>query len=83
MSQTVITKYIGPTNSRPSRVKATCWRKSVTVSWDDHLGSEENHKEACAELIKALEADSDYNWAIVAHGSLPDDSGRAFIIEVE
>lgn len=81
--QTVITKYIGPTNRRPSRVKATCWRKCATVSWDDRYGSEENHKAACEALIKELEADSDYEWSILAHGSMPDDSGRAFIIEAK
>ena len=83
MSQVIITKYINPTNCRPSRIKATCWRKTVTVSWDHALEVIANHKAAAEALIKALESDSDYRWAIVAHGPMPDDTGRAFIIEVE
>lgn len=39
----IITKYLGPTNSRGSRVKATSYSGSVTIPWDHALDAEQNH----------------------------------------
>ena len=84
MSQVIITKYIGPTNTRSSRVKATCWRKTITVSWDYAQDVDANHKAAAEALIKALESDTpDYTWGISGSGPTPDDTGRVFLIDVE
>lgn len=47
----IFTKYLGPTNSRGSRIKA--WdgdNNSVTLHWDDALNSDENHVAACRAL---------------------------------
>lgn len=45
------TKYIGPTNYRGSRIKASCERGSITVSYDDSLNTEEAHRAAVEALI--------------------------------
>ena len=71
MLQAIQTKYIGPTNSRGSRVKAYCQAGSITVSWLHNLNSEENHKRAVLELIKKLGWD-DITWVC---GWSADDRG--------
>ena len=50
--QAIVTKYLGPTNSRGSRFKAKCAAGSLTVSYDYRLNSEDNHK-AAAEALRA------------------------------
>jgi hypothetical protein len=47
------TKYLGPTDTRGSRVKAThiTTRKSVTVPWDHALDSFDNHATAAGLLF--------------------------------
>jgi hypothetical protein len=34
--QAIETKYIGPTNTRGAKVKASCYAGSLTIDWDDH-----------------------------------------------
>lgn len=53
--QAIFTKYIGPTNFRGSRVKASCEAKSIYLSWDDTLNSEQNHDMAAKELATQLD----------------------------
>lgn len=60
--QAIETKYLGPTNSRGSRVKATCEAGSVVIEWDDALDSPENHDNAVRQLIARLD------WASAARG---------------
>jgi hypothetical protein len=62
MYQAIVTKYIGPTNFKGSRVKATAAAGSVTLHWDDALNSDDNHTAAA----KALAAR--YGWAGEWHG---------------
>jgi len=50
--QAITTKYLGPTNTRGSRVKATCQAGSVTIEWDDALNSDQNHNAAATALIE-------------------------------
>jgi hypothetical protein len=42
MRQAIVTKFLGPTDHRGSRIKATAEAGSITVSWDHGLGVEEN-----------------------------------------
>ena len=80
MLQAIQTKYLGPTNSRGSRVKAYCRAGSVTVEWLSNLDSEENHKRAVMQLIKKLEWDG-ITWAC---GWSTDDRGvTAVLLSVE
>lgn len=72
--QAITTKYLGPTNYRGARVKATCEAGSVTVSWDHALGSEENHDAACRAL--ALKLGWHGQWL---GGDLPNTCGKAYV----
>jgi hypothetical protein len=54
----IITRYLGPTNTRGSRVVATHKRDSETtwrkvLSWDHALDSAENHRAAAEALLAA------------------------------
>jgi len=58
MGPVIITRYLGPTNCRGSRVVAThkrdngqTWRK--VLGWDHALNSEENHQAAAEALLAA------------------------------
>lgn len=51
----ILTKYLGPTNFRGSRVKATSGSgTTVTIAWDDELNIDENHAAAAMALAAKL-----------------------------
>ena len=52
--QAITTYYIGPTNFKGSRVKATCEAGSVTLHWNDALNQTDNHAAAATALINKL-----------------------------
>ena len=58
MTQSIITKYLGPTDHRGSRVKATTTgmrnNVSFTHDWDYALGTTENHIAAAKGLVAKL-----------------------------
>jgi hypothetical protein len=59
MRQSIITKYMGPTNFRGSRIKATSTGgHSKTVSYQYELSADDNHRRAARELILLL------NWGV-------------------
>ena len=60
--QTITTKYLGPTDTQGTRIKAdhTGKEKSVTVPYNYALSNEGNHKEAAAALAKKLEWNGEY-----------------------
>lgn len=63
----IFTKYIGPSNVRGARVKATDEdRNSVTLSWDHALDSLDNHRAAAEALIKKMK----WNPTRIVPGSL-------------
>jgi hypothetical protein len=80
MPQTIITRYLGPTNHRGSRIKATAWRASVTIPYPDELNSDRAHRAAAEALCDKL-AHGDGAWLIIAGADLPAGNGYAFIIE--
>ena len=47
---TITTKYLPTTNTKCERIKATCQRGSVTVSWDYSLNQFGNHAAAVTKL---------------------------------
>lgn len=70
MAVAIKTKFIGPTNHRGSRVKASVmynWgdgsRGSLTVNWDHSKNSEDNHAAAAEALAKLLEWDGEWHIA--------------------
>ena len=48
--QAIITKFLGPTNTRGARIKAAAMRGSLTVSYDHSMDSEGNHVAAAKAL---------------------------------
>jgi len=58
--QAIETKYLGPTNHRGSRVKASCEAGQTTVSWDYSLNVVENHARAATHLCRRLGWDERY-----------------------
>lgn len=62
--QAIETKYMGPTNARGGRVKATAQAGTVTIPWDHALDSEGNHAKAAATLMTKL------GWDGPSYGSL-------------
>lgn len=81
--QAIQTKYLCPTNVRGSRYKAWCERGSITLSANDALNSDDNHK-AAAEALKqkfCKEDEARYGphknpWsAPTVFGTLPDGTG--------
>ena len=52
----IMTKYILPTDTRPSRVKAyTETGHQVTLTWDSDLDTFENHEKAAQALMKKMD----------------------------
>ena len=55
MRQSISTRYLGATNTRGSRVRAkSSSGLSLTVSWDDALGTDDNHLAAAQALAVKL-----------------------------
>jgi len=77
--QAIETKYHGPGYTRGSRVKATCERGSLTVSWDPALDSWENHRRAAKALLDKFAKEdvkeygktlADHHWGEFVSGEL-------------
>jgi hypothetical protein len=74
MLQAITTKYLGPTNHRGSRIKATSYRGSLTIPWDAALDTADNHTAA------ARAAAQKWGWTgLWTGGSLPRNTGYAFV----
>lgn len=86
--QTILTKYRGPTNTKPSKMIATASGHStgfahmqVIMSYDDALSSAENHKEIAYRLIMKLDWKGQYRCGDTKQGKVwvritnqPEDS---------
>jgi len=75
--QTIVTKYLGPTNFRGARIKAVTsgGRHSVTIGFPYELDEEGRHWLAASELIRKL------GWTGVYHcGAL--QTGYVFVPDV-
>lgn len=83
--QAITTKYIGPSNMRGSRIKATCWRKSVSIPYPHELSGIECHKAAAVALLAALDEEdgqgsSKFSASTLIGGGMPDGNGYAFVV---
>ena len=52
--QAITTKFIGPTNTRGSRIKASAYAGSITVGYSHELNSDENHRAAAEALCAKM-----------------------------
>ena len=73
--QAIQTRYIGPSNTRGSRVKATAEAGSVTLSWDNALNATDNHRIAAETLANK------YGWPKnMIGGALPNSSDYVWVV---
>ena len=83
MARIITTKFVGPTNTKGSRVQVKTWLKTHYVSWDHALNSEENHSVAVAQVVYELNKERENTqWYINGGGMMPDDSGYGFVVEL-
>jgi len=73
------TKYLGPTNTKLSRVKAFVDGNSVVLSWDYSIGCEANHI-AAAETLRVKQGWTGKFYGKLASGSLPNESGMCHVM---
>lgn len=76
--QAIQTKFIGPTNTKGDRVKASCDAGSITVPWDYSLGQEENHV-AAAEALRAKLGWTEEFYGKLVTGSLGNTYVHVFV----
>lgn len=76
--QAIVTKYLGPTDFKGARVKATCQAKSITRAWNDALDVDQNH-DLCAQRL-ADELEWLNNGDKLVGGGLPDGTGNCYVI---
>jgi hypothetical protein len=87
---TIETAFLGPTDTKGSRISATCKRDSnktyrKTIAYEHAFTSEVNHHRAAEALMQAIDADTTYDGAepfrIVARGyGGRSDAGYHFVI---
>ncbi len=50
----IVTKYLGPTNTLPSRVRASVPDKTIVLPWDHGVSVEGNHARVALSLARSL-----------------------------
>ena len=76
LRQAIVTKFLGPTDRRGSRIKASAWAGSMTIDKDHSLNVEQGHAKAARALAEKL------GWCGVIHqGGMPDGDGYVFVFE--
>jgi hypothetical protein len=55
LMQAIVTKYIGPTNFRGSRIKATAAAGSITIPYEAALNPTQNHDAAALALANSMD----------------------------
>jgi hypothetical protein len=74
VTQAIETKYLGATNTKGGRIKATAWAGSITLPYDHALDVQENHKKAAIMLRRKL------NWqGTFAQGGNAKGDGYYFV----
>ena len=61
--QTIITKFLAPTNTRGDRIVAKCWNGKVTIAFP-YSGIKESHTEAANALIADLKERTGFAFII-------------------
>lgn len=77
--QAIVTKFVGATNSRGSRIIARCQAKWITVSYDHALNADGNHAAAAQQLAESLGWTGDAYGRLVG-GGMPDGSGNCYVL---
>jgi len=74
MRQAITTKYLGPTNTRGSRIKATAAGGSITIPYDNAGSADSSHAKAAKALADKLGWDG--LWTA---GGLPSQDGNVYV----
>lgn len=83
--QAIATRYLPPTNTRPSRIRATCDRGSVTVSFPLELDGPACHAEAMRVLLDKFAAEDGGSRCSFGRpeeyvcGGMPQNSREAYV----
>ena len=79
------TRYVGPTNFRGSRIVARVMEslptRKITLSYDDALGSSENHRVAAIALIRKLGWTSANGYGVWVEGA--SERGYIFVCDTK
>lgn len=79
MLQSIVTKFLGPTNTMEPRVTAKCNAGRVYIKFDPRKTPDQNHVEAARKLASRL------GWyGKFVGGALPHSSGGCvFVVETD
>jgi hypothetical protein len=75
--QAIVTTFLGPTNTKGSRVVAKCDAKRIVFAWDHGRGTTENHEAAARILLSVLGWDKRNR---LVSGSLPGNNGYCHVM---
>jgi hypothetical protein len=75
MTQAIVTRYIGPSNTRGSRIKATAWGGSITIPLPHDVEADVAHARAAQALCEKM------GWKRGGWigGGTPDEKGWCFV----
>ena len=82
--QAIVTRYIGPTNTKPSRIKATCDRASIIITFPQGESIVDAHAAAVRALLAkfAAEDGTTRSWPAFDRwvcGGMPQYSKDAYV----
>lgn len=77
--QAIQTKYLSPTNTKPSRIKAWCEAGSVTISYPHEHDESGAHYSAAQALAVKLEWTGPH-YGELKQGSLPNNGGYCHVM---
>jgi hypothetical protein len=75
--QAILTRYLGPTNTRGARIKASCAAGSITISYPYDLSGQAVHRKAAEALVFKLDW-THPNYGTLLGGQL-DSGDYAFV----
>lgn len=75
----ITTKYVKPTDTRGSKVRASCGRFSKTIGWDNSLGTAQNHQAAAKALAEKMSIATGRNTPRTWAGGGVDGGAYVFI----
>ena len=74
MLQAIRVQYLGPTNYRGARLKATCDAGTATISYPYESNRDEGHRAAAQALLDKL------GWDYLMVGGVLKDGSTAFVL---
>lgn len=77
-TQAIETRYLGASNTKGTRIKATAWGGNITIGYDYALDAQDNHRAAADALIAKLGWTGTY-----AQGGNAKGDGGYYFVNVE